>query len=182
MTKIKLNSKQLRAHQGGEENQLIKNDIYFILDNVLDTFNVGSIFRLADAIAAKKIYLCEKTETPPNHKIKKASINTTHWVEWEYKPTTLDAINSLKQKIKDIQIIAIEQSPKSILYTDFKYNLPLALIVGHETYGVSEEVLNECDSVVELPMFGVNISLNVMVSLSIVSYHVITATAGYNQK
>ena len=53
-----------------------RRDIYIILDNVLDTYNIGSVFRLADAVAAKKVYLCGQTETPPNHRIKKTSINT----------------------------------------------------------------------------------------------------------
>lgn len=154
-----------------------KQDIYIILDNVLDTYNIGSIFRLADAVAAKKVYLCGGTETPPNHRIKKASINTTEWVEWTYKETAIEAINDIRSTINDIQIIAIEQSKKSIPFNQFEYKLPICLIVGNETTGVSKEVLKMADGIVELPMFGVNISLNVMVSLGIVLYKVIAHTS-----
>lgn len=178
---MKLNADQLRKGEGervkGEVLKKIKrNDIYVILDNVLDTYNIGSVFRLADAIAAKKVYLCGGTETPPNHRIKKASINTTEWVEWQYFEKTEEAIKDLRLKVKDVQIIAIEQSKNSIPYDEFTYHLPVALIVGHESDGVSKEVLNLCDAIVELPMFGVNISLNVMVSLGIVLYEVIEKT------
>lgn len=171
-----LNAKQLRKHSGQfkkKAKKLKKNDIYIILDNVLDTYNIGSIFRLADAVAAKKVYLCGGSETPPNHRIKKASINTTEWVEWEYFPTTVMAIKSLKSKIKNLQVIAVEQTAISIPYDKFEYKLPIVLIVGHESDGVSPEVLKECDAAVELPMFGVNTSLNVMVSLGIVLYEVL---------
>src|SRR3990167_2696484 len=115
---MKLNAKQLRSYQpplpsGAHSHQikkgLKKNEIYIVLDNVLDTYNVGAIFRLADAVSAKKVYLCGQTETPPNHKIKKASINTTEWVEWEYAETAVSAVKSLKLKVKSLQIIAIEQ-------------------------------------------------------------------------
>ncbi|MDP3733491.1 MAG: TrmH family RNA methyltransferase, partial [Candidatus Daviesbacteria bacterium] len=129
--------------------------------------------RLADAVAARKIYLCGQTETPPNHRIKKASINTTEVVDWSYKESAIVAINDIRKTINDIQIIAIEQSKYSVQYDKFNYTLPICLIVGNETNGVSKEVLKMADAVVELPMFGVNKSLNVMVSLGIVLYEAI---------
>lgn len=156
-----------------------RNEIYIILDNVLDTYNIGSVFRLADAVAAKKVYLCGGTETPPNHRIKKASINTTEWVEWEYCESALDAIRKLRMdnaQMSNIQIIGVEQAAESIPYDQFEYKLPIAIIVGHESDGISSEVLKQCDGVVELPMFGVNTSLNVMVSLGIVLYEVLEKT------
>lgn len=173
---IKLNAKQLRVGKLKVKSQKAKvkrNEIYIILDNVLDTYNIGSIFRLADAVAAKKIYLCGETATPPNHRIKKASINTTEVVDWEYKETALGAINDIRQTINDVRVVVIEQSKKSTPYDKFNYKLPAVLVVGHETDGVSKEVLDVADAVVELPMFGVNISLNVMVSLGIVLYKVV---------
>src|SRR5258708_16998228 len=172
---VKLNAKQLRSQVTAYRlPSTTKNEIYIILEDVLDTYNVGAIFRLADAVAAKKIYLCGTTEFPPNHKIKKASINTTEWVEWEYSQSAKQVINDLRLQINDIQVVAVEQSDKSIPYNKYDYKLPICLIVGNETYGVSKEVLDECDVVVELPMFGVNISLNVMVSLAIVLYQSIS--------
>lgn len=167
---MKLNAKQLRSRQGSYGGQIKRNEIYIVLDNVLDTYNIGSIFRLADAVAAKKVYLCGGTETPPNHRIKKASINTTEWVDWEYAETALKAIKKLKNEVKNIQIIAIEQTDKSIQYDKFEYKLPICLVVGHESEGVSKEVLEMSDAIVEIPMFGINKSLNVMISLAIVLY------------
>ena len=200
---MKLNAKQLRKGKAGRgKSKVKKQDIYIILDNVLDTYNIGSIFRLADAVAAKKIYICGQSEIPPNHKIKKASINTTEWVDWEYDETAQEAIKKVRslwdchpkrregsshlmedssplqergkllvaRNDRTGMIVAIEQSKKSIPYNQFNYSLPICLIVGNESTGVSKEVLEMVDGIVELPMFGVNISLNVIVSLAIVLY------------
>ena len=172
---MKLNSAELRASAPTEEDlKLIKrNDIYIILDNVLDTYNVGAIFRLADAVGVKKIYLCGGTETPPNSKIKKASVNTWQWINWEYAATTIEAIEKVRKEIPNITVVAVELDKKSVPYDTFNYQLPVALIVGHETTGSPQEVLEKCDAIVELPMLGINTSLNVMVSLGIVLYKVV---------
>ncbi len=171
---IHLNAKQLRTEEVDPEllKSRKKNPITIILDNVLDTYNVGSIFRLADAVSAEKVILCGETLTPPNSRIKKASVNTWQYVDWEYVDTTVNAINKLREKNKDIQIIAVEQDERSIPYTDAKYTFPLAIIVGHESFGVSKEVLAMADTIVEMPMWGINTSLNVMVSSGIILYEI----------
>jgi len=139
----------------------------------LDTYNIGSIFRLADAVAAEEVIITGQAEVPPNTRIKKASINTTEWVKWHYESTAKEAIIKIKNQISNIKVIAIEQDKKSVSYTEMKWEFPVAVVVGNETYGVSREVLKMCDAIVELPMFGVNISLNVMVSLGIVLYKIV---------
>jgi len=169
---MKLAAKQLRVSNPTPEEfaKIKKNPIYIVLDNVLDTYNIGAIFRLADAVAAEKVILCAGSETPPNHRIKKASINTTEWVSWEYYNSAKEAIEDLRFKIKDLRVIAVEQNEKSVPFDAVEYGFPVAIVVGHETDGVSKEVLDMADQIVELPMWGVNISLNVMVSLGIILY------------
>src|SRR5579862_5791374 len=171
---MKLDAKKLRLSEHDPETfkKIKRNPIYIIVDNVLDTYNIGAIFRLADAVAVEKVYLCGGTETPPHHRIKKASINTTEWVPWEYKKTALDAIKDLRLRIKDIQIISVEQNDKSVPYNEIAYTFPVALIVGHETDGVSKEAMDASDYIVQMPMWGINVSLNVMVSMGIVLYQV----------
>src|SRR3989344_3136280 len=172
---IRLGAKDLRTAAPSEKDlkKIKKNPIYIIVDNVLDTYNVGGIFRLADAVSAKKIYLCGETETPPHTRIKKASINTTEWVDWQYFADAKTAIENLKLKIENLQVVAIEQSSKSIAYTKIEYKFPVAFVVGHESDGVSKEVLDSADYITEIPMWGVNKSLNVIVSLGIVVYEAI---------
>ncbi len=172
---MKLNAKELRNSKPTPEEfrKLKKNPIYIVLDNVLDTYNIGAIFRLAEAVAAEKVIICGESEIPPHTRIKKASINTTEWVDWEYQDTALSAVEKLRNEIPQIQIVSVELDKRSVPYDRVDYNFPIALVVGHETNGVSEEVLKASDMIVELPMYGVNISLNVMVSLGIVLYKVI---------
>jgi 23S rRNA (guanosine2251-2'-O)-methyltransferase len=172
MNMIKLKAAQLRTSDPSKEElkKIKRREIYFVLDNILDTYNTGGIFRLADALGVKKIYLCGVTETPPNTRIKKASINTTEWVKWKYSETAVKAIKELKSKVKNIQIIAIEQDKKSVPYAEISYKLPIAFVVGNETDGMSQASLRMCDKIAEIPMWGVNTSLNVIISLGIVSY------------
>jgi len=156
-----------------EEVKKTRQEIYIILDDVLDTYNIGSIFRLADAVGAKKIYLCRGSETPPNTRIQKASVGTWQWVDWEYFADTKSAIENLKLKIENLRVIGVELDKRAIDYTKANYSLPVALVVGHESDGISEEVLSMCDQIVQLPQLGINKSLNVMVSLGIVLYQVL---------
>lgn len=176
---IKLGAAELRTTKPSEQDlkKIKRNPIYIVLDNVMDTYNVGAIFRLADAVAAEKVILCGQTETPPHTRIKKASINTTEWVAWSYALTAVEALQELKTQFcnaeSNIQIVAIEQDIKSVQYNKIEYRFPIALVVGHETEGVSKEVLTLADYITEIPMFGINKSLNVMVSLGIVLYEVV---------
>ncbi len=175
---MKLKPIELRKSEPTKEQleSIKRQEIYIILDDILDTYNVGSIFRLADAVAAKKVFLCGRTETPPNSRIKKASINTWQWIPWAYASTAAEAIQELKNQNSKIKIIGVEQDNRSVPFDKFDYELPIALVVGNETDGCSKETLELCDSIVELPMFGINTSLNVMVTLGIVLYKVIEKT------
>lgn len=172
---MKLAAKQLRASEPTKADlaKIKRRDVYIICDNVLDTYNIGSIFRLADAVAAKCVYLCGESEIPPNSRIAKASIGTDKWVPWQYFSTAKEAVESIKYKVSSIKVIAIEQAKGSIDFRKLDFREPIAFVVGHETEGVSKETLKVCDQIVEIPMYGVNISLNVMVSLAIVLFRAI---------
>lgn len=179
---MKLNAKQLRVSEPtkGDLKKIKRRPVYIVLDNVLDTYNIGSVFRLADAVAASNVYLCGKSETPPNSRIAKAAVGTDKWVGWEHFDTAAAAIKNLKFKFKNLKVVAIEQHKKAKDFRSIDYEqltmhhkLPIAFVVGHETDGVSKEALELADQIVEIPMFGVNISLNVMVSLAIVMYRAV---------
>jgi len=173
---MKLNAQQLRQLKNPKKLPKIKRwPVYFILENIYDTYNVGGLFRLADALAVEKIYLCGETEIPPNPKIKKASIGTDKIVPWEYKKTANETIRYLRNsssKGDRLQIIAVEQHSNSIPYHQADYQIPAALIFGNETFGVLPQTLKLADQIVEIPMFGINKSLNVIVSAAIISYHI----------
>ncbi len=174
---MRLNAKELRLADPGEAEKAIvsvkRRPIYLILENIYDTYNVGGLFRLADALAVEKIYLCGQMEIPPNPKIKKASIGTYKIVPWVYKENAIEAIAELKaaHTKEEVGIYAIEQHETSVPYNKIEYQYPTAFIVGNETFGVTAETLAKADKIIEIPMWGVNKSLNVIVSAAIVTYH-----------
>ena len=172
---MKLNAKELRKTKPTKENfkEIKRNPIYIVCDRVFDTYNIGSLFRLADAISAEKLYLCGDMEYPPSSKIHKSAVGTEEWVPWVRYKSALGAIKDLKKQ--GVQIISVEQSPKAISYKFLVKSLkfPCAIVVGHETDGVSKEVLDLSDIIVELPMFGVNKSFNVWGSAAIIAYKVL---------
>ena len=147
--------------------------IYLVLDRIIDTYNTGSLFRLADAIAAEKVFLCGEMEYPPSSRIHKAAVGTEEWVPWEKTDSTLKVIKKLKKK--GVQIIAVEQHPKSISYKliPSKIKFPCAIVVGSETGGMLKTILKEADIIVELPMLGVNKSFNVWGSAAVIAYKIL---------
>lgn len=173
---MKLNSHQLRASRVGESQEISKriarHPVVIVLDNVLDTYNIGSFFRLADAIAARKIYLCGSVVTPPNIKIHRASIGTWKFIDWENPPSTADCLRRLKQD--GHQIVACEQNSKSINYQKIIYRFPVALVFGSETNGISDDALSLADKIIEIPIYGINKSLNVLVAASVIAYNAIS--------
>lgn len=177
MEKYKLGAKDLRKTKPTSETfaTIKRNPIYLVLDRVIDTYNIGSLFRLSDAIAVEKMYICGDTEYPPNSRIHKAAVGTEEWVPWEKVDKTTDAISKLKEK--GVQIIAVEQDKRGIspALMTAKIEFPCAIVIGNETDGVSKDVLDLADMIVELPMFGVNKSLNVWGTAAIVAYRVVEA-------
>ncbi len=170
---VKLNAQQLRKSKPNKKEikKIERNPIFFVLDRIIDTYNTGSLFRLADAIAAEKMYLCGEMEYPPSSRIHKAAVGTEKWVPWEKRDSTLSVVKKLKKK--GVQIIVVEQDGRSVSYKNIKPNLPVAIVVGNETGGIEKEVLNEADIIVELPMFGINKSFNVWGSAAVISYKVL---------
>jgi tRNA G18 (ribose-2'-O)-methylase SpoU len=150
-----------------------RNPIYLILDRVIDTYNIGSLFRLADAIAAEKMYICGDTEYPPSSRIHKAAVGTEEWVPWEKVDTSVALIKKLKSD--GVQIVCVEQDARSIPFSllGIHAKFPMAIVIGNETDGISKEVLDAADVIIELPMFGVNKSFNVWGSAAIIAYKAI---------
>ena len=173
---MKLNSHQLRKSKVGESSKLQKNikrnPLVLVLDNVLDTYNIGSFFRLADALGASKIYLCGPVVTPPNLKIHRASIGTWKWIPWEHFNRVGDCLKKLKEE--KYEIVACEQNDNSINYQKAKYKFPLAIVAGSEMNGITKESLEMCDQIIEIPMYGINVSLNVLVATAIIAFDAVS--------
>lgn len=145
-----------------------------ILHNIRSTFNVGSIFRTADAAGIKKICLCGYTPTPDNQKVAKTSLGAERYVPWEYHKQTWRLLRKLSAD--GIQIVALEQTKKSVDYRQFKPKFPIALMVGNEVKGLSKKILARADKIIAIPMYGNKESLNVAVATGIAVYKIREST------
>jgi len=154
-----------------EVKKIKRTPIVLVLDEIIDTYNIGSLFRLADAVAAQKMYLCGKMEYPPSSRIHKAAVGTENWVPWKKEDGVFKTVERLKKK--GYFIVAVEQDKKSVNIKNLKKEMikfPLAIIAGNETKGISPKFLEMADLVVELPMLGINNSFNVWGSTAVVAY------------
>jgi 23S rRNA (guanosine2251-2'-O)-methyltransferase len=143
--------------------------IHIVLDNIRSVFNVGSIFRSSDgAGSVEKIYLCGITSPIDNPKLEKTALGSTEMINSEHYDTTEDALKDLKDM--NIPIYAVELVDDAVHFQKFKYPKEFALIFGHEKKGVSDEILNMCDSSIFIPMRGLKESLNVANTASIILY------------
>jgi len=141
---------------------------FALLDNIRSVWNVGSIFRTADAVALGGLYLCGMTATPPRPDIEKTALGATLTVPWDYWQNAAEAVGAVRER--GIRIVALEQTAAAAPYDEHAFVFPHCLVVGHEVNGVSDEVLALADDVVEIPMAGNKHSLNVAVSFGIVAY------------
>lgn len=146
--------------------------IYVLVENIRSMHNVGSIFRSSDGARLEHLYLCGYTARPPRKEIDKTALGATDSVPWSYKQEPMEIIRSLKKQ--NVKIVVVEHTSQSISYTDAHYDFPLCLVMGNEVDGVSQEIINEADAAIELPMFGLKQSLNVSVAYGIALYHVLS--------
>ena len=168
----KLKNSELNRLEIDEFKQITKSPIIIILDNIRSLNNIGSVFRSADAFLIKKIYLCGITATPPQNEIRKTALGSTDSVEWEYVENTLDLIEKLKSE--NIQICSIEQAEGATFLNDFHplSNSIYGFVFGNEVKGVSQDVVNASDHVIEIPQFGTKHSLNISVSAGVIIWDI----------
>lgn len=142
-----------------------------VVDNVRSLNNIGSLFRTSDALLVEKIVLCGISATPPSAEIHKTALGAEDSVEWQYFTDTRDAVQSLKSQ--GYIVVALEQVKGSVELQDFEPSAQskYAIIVGNEVDGVNQEVVDMCDSCIEIPQYGTKHSLNVSVSAALAIWH-----------
>lgn len=149
----------------------MQRDIVLVLQSVSYAVNVGSLFRIADAVNVRHMYLCNATPTPPNKTIAKVGRSKEFMVDWSYAESAVDVLAQLRED--GYHISALEITDQSLPYYDVSYPEKLALVLGNEDHGVTRAALALCDSSVFVPMYGKGKSLNVHVSAAVVLYHAI---------
>ena len=149
-----------------------KLQVTLVLDNVRSEMNVGSVFRTADAFLIERVCLCGITPQPPKAEIHKTALGAEESVSWQYFPTTLEAISQLKDE--GYLICSIEQVHDSESLEQFIVNSHqrVAIVLGNEVKGVSQEVVDVSDTCVEIPQEGTKHSLNISCCAAIVMWHI----------
>ena len=173
----KLKNSELTRLTVNEFKQAKKTRLIVILDNIRSLNNIGSVFRTSDAFLIEKIYLCGITATPPHKDIHKTALGSTNAVAWEYAKNTLDIIKDLQAK--KVKILAIEQAENATMLNNFVPQLETtyAVVFGNEVKGVSQEVVNASDAVIEIPQYGTKHSLNISVSIGVVLWDFLSKRA-----
>jgi 23S rRNA (guanosine2251-2'-O)-methyltransferase len=168
----KLKNEELERLDISEFKAAEKTPIIIILDNIRSLNNIGSVFRTSDAFLIEKIYLCGITAQPPHNDIRKTALGSTETVAWAYIENTIDIVRKLKAE--DVKICSIEQAENATMLNDFKPqpNTTYAFVFGNEVKGVSQNVVDASDAVIEIPQYGTKHSLNISVSCGVVVWDV----------
>jgi len=142
--------------------------VYAVLDSIRSVWNVGSMFRTADAANLGGLFLCGATATPPRPDMEKTALGATEAVPWDYWPDPAPLVSRLRAR--GIQVVALEQTSGARSYLEFPYRAPVCFLVGNEVEGVSAPLLEMVDAAVEIPMSGLKRSLNVAVSFGVLAF------------
>lgn len=148
-----------------------KHQIAIILDRLRSAHNVGNIFRLADAVGAQEVICCGYTAAPPHPKLEKTAMGADRTVPFRCFPSALEAVRALKGE--GYRVIAVETLDHALDAWNFDYPEKVAILLGNEALGISEDALAETDGAVSLPMFGAKSSINVGNCAAVVLYSIV---------
>lgn len=159
-------------------------DIVIIAHNLRSTHNVGSLLRTAEGLGVGKVILSGYTPYPahPNDRrlpheaekiaksINKTALGAENMVKWEHHAELLPVLDKLRKS--GYTIAALEQTEDARPLHKYHPPQKIALIVGREVEGIEPEVLDACDLVLEIQMFGRKESFNVVQAAAMGLFHV----------
>lgn len=157
-----------------EDNKLRdKRELFVIAHNIRSLHNVGSIFRTADSFGVSKIYLTGYTGAPIGKnadKISKVALGAEQFVPWEHIKSLTPLLIKLRTSGVRLAVLENNIKNKTILLPNYKPKFPLAIILGEETKGNTQKILELADDILEIPMSGQKESLNVAVACGVALY------------
>ena len=162
----KLSMAELGRKSVEEFKQSEKLPVIAVLENIRSAYNVGSVFRTADAFLLESIYLCGYTAFPPHKEIKKTALGAEDTVTWKHFRNIGEAIAEIRSL--GYKVFAVEQAVDSYTLNEFTTTQKLAVIFGNEVTGVEQSTIEQCDGCIEIPQFGTKHSLNVSVTGGII--------------
>ena len=175
----KLTTQEMGRMSVNEYREADKLPLVVVLDNVRSQHNVGAVFRTADAMRIAGVWLCGICCCPPNQELHKTALGAEETVDWRYFKETIDAVRELQ--LQGYTVYAVEQAHDSLTLEEAAEQiadcrlqiadcLKIAVIFGHEVFGVQQEVIDLCTQCIEIPQYGTKHSMNVSVTAGIVMY------------
>jgi 23S rRNA (guanosine2251-2'-O)-methyltransferase len=168
----KLSMEELDRKSVEEFKEAQKIPVIVVLENIRSAYNVGSVFRTADAFLLEGIYICGYSAYPPHKEIKKTALGAEDTVHWKHFKAAKEAIENLRAN--DYAVYAVEQVESSIMLHQFNQtNQKLAVVFGNEVTGVEQSTIELCDGCIEIPQLGVKHSLNIAVAAGVVLWELV---------
>lgn len=170
----KLSMEELNRKTVEEVKESQKIPVIAVLENVRSAYNVGSVFRTADAFLLEGIYLCGYTAFPPHKEIRKTALGAEESVHWKHFKTIAEAMADLKER--GYALYAVEQAQNSIKLNQWEESPKpgkIAVILGNEVTGVEQTTIEQCDGCIEIPQLGMKHSLNVSVAAGVVFWELV---------
>jgi 23S rRNA (guanosine2251-2'-O)-methyltransferase len=164
---------ELRRKSVDEFKQSAKIPVIIVLENIRSAYNVGSVFRTADAFLIEAIYIIGYSAKPPHKEIKKTALGAEETVDWKYFKTTAEAIDGLKKE--KYKVFAVEQAEGSykLQAVSFEPNEKVAVLFGNEVTGVEQSSIHLCDGCIEIPQLGMKHSLNIATAAGVVLWELV---------
>jgi tRNA G18 (ribose-2'-O)-methylase SpoU len=174
----KLSMKDLNRKSVEEFRQSDKIPIIAVLENVRSAYNVGSVFRTADAFLIEAIYICGYTAYPPHKEIKKTALGADETVSWKHFKNISEAIEEIREL--GYKVYAVEQAQDSYKLQAISYepDEKIAVVFGNEVTGVEQSTIEQCDRCIEIPQLGMKHSLNISVAAGIVLWELVRTRIG----
>ena len=147
--------------------------IIIVLENIRSAYNVGSVFRTADAFLAEGIYIIGYSAKPPHKEIKKTALGAEETVDWKYFKTTTEAMEELRSKKYNVFAVEQAENSKPLQQVDFKEGEKIAVVFGNEVTGVEQSSILLCDGCIEIPQLGMKHSLNIATAAGVVLWELV---------
>lgn len=158
-------------------------DVVVIAHNLRSSHNVGALLRTAEGLGASTIYLTGYTPYPAydgdtrlphvarkvTAGIRKTALGAELSQPWEHSPDISQILGQLRGS--GYAVYALEQHPRAIALPAWKPAEKVAIVVGREVDGVEQEVIDQCDGCLEIPMYGQKESFNVTQAAAMALYH-----------
>ncbi len=169
----KLSMDELNRKSVEEFKRTEKIPVIAVLENIRSAYNVGSVFRTADAFLLEGIYITGYTCIPPHKEIKKTALGAEETVDWKHFANATEAIHFLKNE--GYKVYAVEQAKNSLMLQQIAFTTAekIAVIFGNEVTGVEQDTILQCDGCIEIPQLGMKHSLNIATAAGVVLWEIV---------